>query len=121
MLVLSVAKSKKKLTLFFKSFKRPPKLTLTINGNFIYINFVVITVDQNVTWDAHITKISMKLAKVIGILHKLKRTFLQHILPTIYNFLIHPHFIYVLIFWGLKCRRIKLLQKMAVKILPFKP
>ena len=84
-------------------------------------NFLGITVDQNVNWDAHITKISIKLARVIGILHKLKRTFPQHILRTIYNSLIHPHFIYGLYLWGLKCRRIKVLQKKAVRILAFKP
>ena len=72
---------------------------------------------RNLTWDAHITKISIKL----GILHKLKRTFPQGILRTIYNSLIHPHFIYGLYLWGLKCRRIKVLQKKAVRILAFKP
>ena len=57
--------------LFFKSPKRPPKLRLTINGDIIEqveeFNFLGITVDENVTWDAHITKISIKLARVIGI------------------------------------------------------
>ena len=81
MLVLNVAKSK--LMLFFKSPKRPPKITLTINGDIIEqveeFNFLSITVDQNVNWDAHITRISIKLARVIGILHKLKRIF-----PNIY-------------------------------------
>ena len=98
---------------------------LTISGDIIEqveeFNFLGITVDQNVTWDAHITKMSIKLARVIGILHKLKRTFPQHILRTIYNSLINPHFIYGLYLWGLKCRRIKVLQKKAVRILAFKP
>ena len=123
MLVLNVAKSK--LMLFFKSPKRPPKLTLSINGDIIEqveeINFLGITVDQNVNWDTHITKISIKLARVIGILHKLKRNFLQHILRTIYNSSIHPHCNYGLYLWGLKCRLIKVLQKKAVRILAFKP
>ena len=97
MLVLNVAKSK--LMLFFKSPKRPPKLTLTINGDIIEqveeFNFLGITVDQNVNWDAHITKISIQLARVIGILHKLKRTFPQHILRTIYNSLINSSTLYL--------------------------
>ena len=123
MLVLNVAKSK--LMLFFKSPKRSPKLTMTINGDIIEqveeFNSLDITVDQNVTWDAHITKLSIKLARVICILHKLKRTFPQHILRTIYNSLIHPHFIYGLCLWGLRCRCIKVLQKKAVRILAFIP
>ena len=111
--------------IFLKSPKRPPKLTLTINGDIIEqfgeFNFIRITVDQNVTWGAHITKISIQLARVIGILHKLKRSFPQRILRTIYNSLIHQHFIYGLYLWGIKCRRIKILQKKAVRILAFKP
>ena len=67
--------------LSFKSPKCPPKLTLTINGDIIEqveeFNFLGITVDENVTWDAHITKISIKLARVIGILHKLKHMHLS--------------------------------------------
>ena len=123
MLVLNVAKSK--LMLFFKSPKRSPKLMLTISSDIIEqveeFNSLDITVDQNVTWDAHITKISIKLARVICILHKLKRTFPQHILCTIYNSLIHPHFIYGPYLWGLRCRCIKVLQKKAVRILAFIP
>ena len=117
MLVLNVAKSK--LMLFFKSPKHPPKLRLTINGDIIEqveeFNFLGITVDQNVTWDAHITKISIKLARVIGILHKLKRTFPQHILRTIYNSLIHPHFIYGLYLWGFKMQTHKSIAKEGYK------
>ena len=69
MLVLNVAKSK--LMLFFKSPKRRPKLRLTINGDIIEqvkeFNLLGITFDQNVTWDAHLTKISIILARVIGL------------------------------------------------------
>ena len=72
-----------------KAPKRSPKLMLTISGDILEqveeFNFLGITVDQNVTWHAHITKMSIKLASVIGILHKLKRTFPQHILRTIYK------------------------------------
>ena len=123
MLVLNAAKSK--LMLFFKSPKRSPKLTLTINGDIIEqvkeFIFLGITGDQNVTWNAYITKMSIQLGRVIGILHKLKRTFPQHILCTIYNSFIHPHFIYGLYLWGLKSRRINILQKKDVRILAFKP
>ena len=98
---------------------------MTINGNIIErdkeFNFLGIKVDQNVTWDAHITKISTELARVIDILHKLKRTFPKHILRTIYNALIDLHIIYGLYLWGLKCKRIKILQNKAVRILAFKP
>ena len=72
-LLLNTAKSK--FMVFFKHPKAIPKLKLTINDNPIEqvteFNFLGITIDQNVTWNAHITKTSIKIARVIGILHKL--------------------------------------------------
>ena len=65
--------------------------------------------------------LSLKISRVIGILRKLKRTFPQYILRTIYNSLIHPHLIYGLNLWGFKHKRITVLQKKAVRILTFRP
>ena len=62
-----------------------------------------------------------KIARVIGVLNKLKHIFPQHILLTIYNSLIQPHLIYGLYLWGLNCKRLKILQKKAVRILAFRP
>ena len=62
----------------------------------------------------------VKIAKVIGILHKLKRIFPRHILRLIYNSLIHPHLLYCLNLWGFKYKRITVLQKKAVRIIAFR-
>ena len=83
--------------------------------------FLGITIDQSVTWVSHTRKISLKISRVIGILRKLKRTFPQYILRTIYNSLIHPHLIYGLNLLGFKHKRITVLQKKAVRILTFRP
>ena len=57
-LLLNTAKSK--FMVFFKHPKTIPKLKLTINDNAIEqvteFNFLGITIDQNVTWNAHIYK-----------------------------------------------------------------
>ena len=86
-LVLNVAKSK--FMLFFKHPKVVPTLKLLINDNPIeqVTNFKLlgITIDQNITWSDHITKILIKVARVIGILSKLKHIFPRNILRTIYN------------------------------------
>ena len=70
--------------MFFKHPKAIPKLKLTINDNPIEqvteLNFLGITIDQNVTWNAHITKTSIKIARVTAILPKLKHSFPQRIL-----------------------------------------
>ena len=118
-LVLNVAKSK--FMLFFKHPKVAPTLKLLINGNPIEqvtnFNFLGITIDQNITWSDHITKISIKVARVIGtsILSKLKHIFPRNILRIIYNSLIHPHLIYGLSLWGFSPKRLIILQKKAVR------
>ena len=122
-LMLNAAKSK--FMIFFKVPKVVPRLSLTIAGNPIEqvneFNFLGITLDQNITWKPHITKTAIKIARVIGVLNKLKHIFPQHILLTIYNSLIQPHLIYGLYLWGLNCKRLKILQKKAVRILAFRP
>ena len=122
-LFLNTAKSK-----FMVSFKHPrtiPKLKLTINDNPIEqvteFNFLGIIIDQNVTWNEHITKTSVQMAREIGILHKLKHSFPQRILRLIYNSLIHPHLVYGLYLWRFNSKRLTILQKRAVRILAFRP
>ena len=122
-LTLNTAKSK--FMIFFKHPKVIPKLNLKIDGNAIEqvaeFNFLGIDIDQNITWKPHVTKTAIKISRVIGVLNKLKHIFPQHILLTIYNSLIQPHLIYGLYLWGLNCKRLKILQKKAVRILAFKP
>ena len=126
-LVLNVAKSK--FMLFFKHPKILPTLHLSVNDNPIEqvtnFNFLGITIDQNITWkiswNDHISKISLKVARVIGILNKLKHIFSHEIMRTIYNSLIHPHLIYGLYLWGFSPKRLTVLQKKAVRILSLRP
>ena len=102
-LLLNVAKSK--FMIFFKHPRTIPKLNISTNGNQVEqvnnFNFLGITIDQNLTWNDHISKISLQVARVIGIMNKLKRIFSNQILRTLYNSLIHPHFIYGLYIWGI--------------------
>ena len=116
-LVLNVAKSK--FMLFFKHPKVVPTLKLLINGNpmeqVTNFNFMGITIDQNITWRDHITKNSIKVAEVLGILSKLKHIFPRNILRTIYNSLIHAHLIYGLYLWGFSPKRLIILLKKAVR------
>ena len=95
-LLLNVAQSK--FMTFFKHPRTIPKLSISINGNPVEqvtnFNFLGITHDQNLTRNDHISKISIKVAMVIGIMYKLKHIFSHQILRTLYNSLIHPHLIY---------------------------
>ena len=98
-----------------------PKLNIKINGNQVEqvtnFNFLRITIDPHLTWNDHISRIP----RVIGIMNKLKHIFPHQILRIIYNCLIHPHFIYSLCIWGFSPKRLTILQKKAVRILPRRP
>ena len=107
--------------IFFKHLRTIPKLSISINSipvdQVTNFNFLGITLDQNITWNDHISKISIEVSRVIGIMNKLKHIFLYQILRTLYNFLIHPHLIYELYIWGFSPKRLTILQKKAVRIL----
>ena len=112
-LILNVAKSK--FMIFFKHPRTIPKLSISINGNpaeqVTNFNFLGFTLDQNISWNDHISKISIKVARVIGIMNKLKHIFPHQILQTLYNSLIHPQLIYGLYIWGFSPKRLTILHK----------
>ena len=104
--------------------KNIPQLSFNINGlNMEYVtefNFLGLILDSNLNWKAHTNSISVKIARVIGLLHRLKFVFPIQILFSIYNSLILPHMSYKLLAWGTQCNKIELLQKKAVRVLFFK-
>ena len=57
-------------------------------------NFLGFTIDEHLSWNAHIKKISNKVAKSIGILNRLKRYMPPNILRTLYSALILPNFLF---------------------------
>ena len=104
--------------------KRIPNLKLTISGSIIervtQSKFLGLNINSNLNWKAHLSAVSTKVSRVIGLLHKLKYVFLLYILRMIYNSLILPHFNYSLLAWGCKCQNIKILQKRAIRIVHFR-
>ena len=80
-------------------------------------NFLGLTVNSTMTWDAHVSKISIKVARIIGVLNKLKHFLPQYTLRTIYNALITPHLNFGVMAWGFTQTRILKLQKKAVRII----
>ena len=99
--------------------KNLPKLK--INGIDIErvkeFNFLGVTIDENMSWKAHTQKVANKIAQVIGTLKRLKHFLPRNILKTLYCSLILPHLCYGIILWGSKTKRIKKLQKWAVRLI----
>jgi len=101
-----------------KCIPNPPKLEI----NKIPIeevdtfNFLGITINNKLTWAPHINKISTKIARTVGVLHRLKDIIPSRILLLIYQALISPHLNYGILIWGHNpTNNIKTLQKKAVR------
>ena len=63
-------------------------------------NFLGVILHSHMTWNKQISHISMKIARSIGILYRLRNVYAESVLVTLYNTLILPHFHYCLLLWG---------------------
>ena len=97
---LSLNTDKTKCMTFHTRLKNMDPLTFLINGKqsdkVNFFKFLGIMFDEHLTWKNHITMITNKLSKVIGILNRLKNIYPQQVLLSIYNALFLSHMTYVL-------------------------
>ena len=101
---LSLNIAKTKYMVFHTSKRNVIYPNLKFNNNNIervtQFNFLGVILHSHMTWNKHINHISMKIAKSIGILYRLRNVYPESILITIYNTLILPHFHYCLLLWA---------------------
>ena len=117
---LSLNISKTKYMIFHKPGKLLPTFEISIDSKLLQrvaeFTFLGVVIDEQLTWSPHIHTVTSKLARVSGVLSKLKHFLPQYILKTIYNSLFLPHINYGLLTWGfVNTNRIYLLQKRAVR------
>jgi hypothetical protein len=79
--------------------------------------FLGIILDVNLSWKGHVDSISKKLAKIIGIMTKLKHFLPQPTLKIMYDSLIGSHLNYGIKCWGFNCKSLEKLQKKAVQVI----
>ena len=94
---------------------------LTINNVEIekVTHFLGLVLDSQLNWKKHLDHISLKLSKIIGILHRLKFVYPETVLLMLYNTLIVPHLTYCILSWGSLLsdnHRIHVLQKKGLRI-----
>ena len=85
-----------KIKIYVISYAEKKYSSIIIGLNMEYVtefNFLGFILDSNLNWKAHTNSISFKIARVIGLLHRLKFVFPKEILFSIYNSLILPHMI----------------------------
>ena len=97
-LCLNVSKSK--LMLFHIPQKVVPCLSFSLSGleiEHVYnFNFLGLIINCHLDWKPHLNSIGIKVARAIGLLHKLKYMLPIQVLRSIYNSLILPHMHYAL-------------------------
>ena len=80
-----------------------------------------VQVDETLSWEAHISEVIGKVAKVLAALRRLRPICPQSTLVTIYKSLILPHLDYCSALWGCICnglsQKLEKLQNRAVRII----
>ena len=83
--------------------------------------FLGVILDENVNWKAHISAITTKLAKIIGIMYKAKPFLNQNSMLSLYNAFFNPYLTYANIAWSStnhgKLRSVYKKQKHAIRII----
>ena len=79
-------------------------------------NFLGITIDENMSWNMHIQKISNKISRNVGCLNRIKRFIPLNTRKLLYNSLILPHLQFGILAWGFQHNRVFKLQKRAMRI-----
>ena len=79
----------------------PSEPYICLDGHLIErVNSYSVQVDETLSWEAHISEVVGKVAKVLAALRRLRPICPQSTLVTIYNSLILPHLDYYSTMWG---------------------
>ena len=116
-LALNVKKTK--YMMFHKHNKIVEHLDLHVNNNAIEkvdnFNCLGLHLNTRLTWHTHVSEISKKISRAVGIIKKMQWIFPTEILLAIYNALVLPHINYCILSWGADSNTIFILQKKAVR------
>ena len=113
---------------------RPPRyrsserVTLKLHHSKLFesskIKYLGIILDNKLDWKGHITELSKKLSRAVGLLYKIRNLCPQSVLRSLYFSLFNSHLSYGLVLWRNANRiyidKIKSLQRRALKSIVFK-
>ena len=88
-----------------------------------HIKYLGVFIDQHLNWKAHISNISKKISRNIGILYRLRRFVDLSMMKNLYYSIIYSHLVYGIEVWGSACQTalqpIVILQKKSVRMMTF--
>ena len=106
-------------------------LNLTVKLNDVVLErvqntkFLGVFIDEHLTWKCHISYVSGKVSRSIGIINKLKNKLPQTTLLCLYDTLVQSHFNYCNIVWGAtypsRLNPLLKLQKRALRVITLSP
>jgi hypothetical protein len=115
---------KKTKYIIFHGIRRtlPDNITpLKINGSDIKrvtdFDFLGVILNEHLTWNNHLEKISKNVSRGLGIINKLRHYFPLYVLKILYFSLIQSHMINGILTWGFNTTKIFKLQKRAVRLI----
>ncbi len=113
---LSLNIKKSKYIIFHTKKKNVQSLTLKIDNVLIErvaeFNFLVLTLDEHLTWKCHVNKISNKISQYMGILNKLKSFLPLQTEVLICNSLVLSHLNPSIPVCGFKCEKLIYIRKL---------
>ena len=120
-LALNVSKTN---FVIFSAKNKPLKLvTIIINRQAIqqkdYVKYLGVLIDSKLSFKQHITVITKKISRAIGLLYKLRHYVTRKVLIMMYYSLIYPFLIYALPIYGTADYIIHILQKKVVRLVTF--
>ena len=91
----------------------------------LYVKYLGVLIDSNLSWKYHIGHITSKISKAIGIISRLRYYVPTNTLLTIYRSLIFPYLSYGIAVWGQAAQtyvsQVLALQKRALCFIYFAP
>uniref|UniRef100_A0A8C6NXU7 Reverse transcriptase domain-containing protein n=1 Tax=Nothobranchius furzeri TaxID=105023 RepID=A0A8C6NXU7_NOTFU len=102
--------------------KKNSGVSLEINGIAIQrvkeTKFLGVLIDEDLTWKSHISYIKCKIAKSLGVLHRVKFLLTNSGLLALYNSLVVPYLTYCVEIWGATYKNYTQ-QKRALRIISY--
>lgn len=86
-----------------KTEKNPKDMSIKLNGLHIkqvtHTKFLGLYIDNEITWNYHINRVSSKIEKMTGIIGKARYFLPRKCLLTLYNTVVYPYLSYCNITW----------------------
>ena len=111
--------------IIFRGRRKPcdHNVTLLMNKKAIeqknYVKYLGVFIDEHLTWKEHISNISKKISRGVGIVCNLRKSMCTSLLRTIYYSLVYSHIVYGVHVWGsaysTESDKILILEKKAVR------